>query len=121
MVNKMEYGWPVVKPQYTEALVKDVANEGFNFVRVPLDTRIFYTSMSGEPGEYFNGDSTQVNTKELKNVDELISWCIDNGIHVCFDVHTTPGGYMVGGDEEASRVVAHFSKLKCRLMPETRT
>ena len=103
LVNKMEYGWPVVKPQYTEALVKDVANEGFNFVRVPLDTRIFYTSMSGEPGEYFNGDSTQVNTKELKNVDELISWCIDNGIHVCFDVHTTPGGYMIGGDEEASR------------------
>ncbi|MBQ9360802.1 MAG: cellulase family glycosylhydrolase [Lachnospiraceae bacterium] len=105
IVNKMEYGWRAenISGDYTKEVIDEIAAEGFNFVRVPLDTRIFYTDSTGEPGPYFEGNSDMVNTKELRNTDDMISWCIDRGIHVCFDVHSTPGGYMIGGDEEASR------------------
>ena len=85
-------------------MVDELSEVGFNFIRVVVDTRIFYLeSQYGEPGEHFDGTSDYVNTEELRNLDDLISWCIDAGIHVCIDVHNTPGGYMLGGDEEASR------------------
>ncbi len=105
LINKSEYGWipEGVDTEYTESLVNEIASEGFNFVRVPLDKRIFFLEKGGEAGPVFEGNSDQVNIRQLENVDSLIGWCIDNGIHVCFDVHSTPGGYMIGGDEEASR------------------
>ncbi len=105
LVNKTEYGWgPDGKDvDYTEELVQELADTGFNFIRVTQDTRIYFLEKSGEPGQYFNGNSDMVNIPELEQVDNLIGWCIDRGIHVCLDVHSTPGGYMIGGDEEASR------------------
>ena len=105
LVNKSEYGWgPEGKPtDYSKELVGELAEVGFNFIRVTQDTRIYFLEKSGEPGEYFSGNSDMVNIPELKKVDDLIGWCIDKGIHVCLDVHSTPGGYMIGGDEEASR------------------
>ena len=91
-------------PCFTEALVKEVAGEGFNFVRVTLDTRIVYTkNMYDETGQEFKGNTKRVNLNALKNLDDLITWCVKYGVHVCLDAHNTPGGYMLGGDEEASR------------------
>ena len=105
LMNKVEYGWgPDGKlTDYSEELVEELAEVGFNFIRVTQDTRIYFLEETGEPGEYFNGNSDMVNIQELKKVDDLIGWCIEKGIHVCLDVHSTPGGYMIGGDEEASR------------------
>ena len=105
LVNKAEYGWTWGGHQdYTKELVGELAEVGFNFIRVVIDTRNFFLEdINGEPGQYFNGTSEYVNLQQLKNVDDLIAWCIDAGIHVCLDVHSTPGGYMIGGDEEASR------------------
>ena len=105
LMNKTEYGWGPegVVTGYSEELVGEFAEVGFNFIRVTQDTRIYFLEKTGEPGEYFNGNSDIVNIPELEMVDDLIGWCIDKGIHVCLDVHSTPGGYMIGGDEEASR------------------
>ena len=105
LMNKVEYGWgPEGHPtDYSEALVDQLAEVGFNFIRVTQDTRIYFLEETGDPGQYFNGNSDMVNIQELEKVDDLIGWCIDKGIHVCLDVHSTPGGYMIGGDEEASR------------------
>lgn len=105
LMNKTEYGWGPegVVTGYSEELVGELAEVGFNFIRVTQDTRIYFLEKTGEPGEYFNGNSDIVNIPELEMVDDLIGWCIDKGIHVCLDVHSTPGGYMIGGDEEASR------------------
>jgi hypothetical protein len=105
LVNKAAYASYWGAPhEYTKELVDELSEVGFNFIRVVVDTRIFYLeSQYGEPGEHFDGTSDYVNTEELRNLDDLISWCIDAGIHVCIDVHNTPGGYMLGGDEEASR------------------
>lgn len=91
-------------PCFTEPLIKEVASEGFNFVRVTMDTRIVYSqNMFDETGQEFKGNGKKVNLNALKNLDDLITWCVKYGIHVCLDVHNTPGGYMLGGDEEASR------------------
>ncbi|MBQ6697380.1 MAG: cellulase family glycosylhydrolase [Lachnospiraceae bacterium] len=103
--SKYEYGWTCdgLDPSFTEITVKEIAKEGFNFIRVPLDTRLFFTEKVGSAGAHFHGSSDNVNLKEFQNLDNLIAWCIQNGIHVCLDVHNTPGGYMIGGDEEATR------------------
>ena len=103
--SKYEYGWTCdgLDSTFDEITVKELANEGFNFIRVPLDTRLFFTEYVGTAGAFFAGNSDNVNLNEFKNLDDLISWCIQNNVHVCLDVHNTPGGYMIGGDEEATR------------------
>ncbi|MBO6230633.1 MAG: cellulase family glycosylhydrolase [Ruminiclostridium sp.] len=108
LCNKYEYGWQaggILPTYFSEELVKEVAGQGFNFVRVTLDSRYFYADPKkrAEPGQFFDGDSSMVSTIQLQNLDNLIKWCIENDIHVCLDLHNTPGGYMIGGDEEASR------------------
>ena len=108
LCNKYEYGWQaggILPTYFSEELVKEVAGQGFNFVRVTLDSRYFYADPKkrAEPGQFFDGDSSMVSTIQLQNLDNLIKWCIENDIHVCLDLHNTPGGYTLGGDEEASR------------------
>ncbi len=102
-----EYGWLgelYLPPFFTKKLVDEIAEQGFDFIRVTLDSRIFYTKkMNGPAGPFFNGNDKNVNLNVLKNIDDLITWCVDKKIHVCLDCHNTPGGYMIGGDEEASR------------------
>ena len=106
--NKYEYGWSGsdnISMDFQESTVQEISDIGFDFVRVILDTRFFYTESHREfeAGPNFQGNSDNVNLNELKNLDDLITWCVDRGIHVCLDVHNTPGGYMIGGDEEESR------------------
>lgn len=104
--SKYEFGWTCegVLPYFTEVTFDEIANEGFNFIRVPLDTRIFFDEDgTGSAGTFFGGNSDNANLNELKNLDDMISWCVERDIHVCLDVHNTPGGYMIGGDEETSR------------------
>lgn len=66
----------------------DIAGLGFNFVRVPLDTRYFFDPENPE----------QVHLDKLKNLDDLISWSAKFGIHVCLDVHST-FGFTTDGDD----------------------
>ncbi len=88
---------------YKEETVKDMASEGFNFVRVPIDTLVFFNEVEGKTSLDFSTFEDKVNTKQLANMDEFIGWCIENGIHACIDVHHTPGGNMRGNDEEMGR------------------
>jgi len=66
----------------------DIAGLGFNFVRVPLDTRYFFDPENPE----------QVHLDKLKNLDDLIGWSAKFGIHVCLDVHSTLG-FTTDGDD----------------------
>lgn len=129
--NMFEYAWVTVEPyvsdmneyiekndsvdwdlvvnsnQFQEKVFEDVAQTGYNFVRIPLDTRFFFTDDDyynvEATGQVFKGDSEVYNVDNWKNLDRAIEWCIDRNMHVCIDVHSTPGGYMIGGDEEESR------------------
>ena len=70
---------------------QDVANAagfGFNFLRAPLDVAIIFK----------DGDSSKVNAAALQNMDNLLIWGIQNHIHICFDVHNTPG-FSTDGDD----------------------
>lgn len=93
--------------QYSESTIDAIADAGYNFVRVLLDTRFFFTDdeyfNNESTGQVFNGSGDTYNVNNWQKLDQVIEWCIAKDIHVCFDVHSTPGGYMIGGDEEASR------------------
>lgn len=73
---------------YEKEYVEILGEQGFNFVRAPLDSRVI-----------FNGsDMSMVNPAYLENMDDLIEYCAEEGIHVCFDLHDMPGFY-TGGDD----------------------
>ncbi len=77
---------------------------GFNFVRLPMDYRIW---IKGD-------DWTQFNEKQLQDIDQAVAWGEKYGIHVCINFHRAPG-YTVAKppepkslwtDAEAQRVCA---------------
>lgn len=92
----MEYdGQPQV---FLREDMENISELGFNFVRVPLDTRLFFCME----------DPSRVHLEKLVNLDELVSWGAACGTHVCIDVHSSLG-FTTDGDNtndaiwEASR------------------
>ena len=69
--------------------VERIADMGFDFVRVTLDFR----SVFGD------GKTTDmVRTRFVASMDDLINWCAERGVHICFDIHQAPG-FNTGGDD----------------------
>jgi aryl-phospho-beta-D-glucosidase BglC (GH1 family) len=77
---------------------------GFNFVRLPMDYRIWIV----------NGDWNKINEDALRNIDQAIAYGEKYHIHVCLNFHRAPG-YTVAHphetrdlwtDPEAQRVCA---------------
>ena len=87
--NLQEYGFEYAgQPQvFIREDMENISSLGFNFVRVPLDTRIFFDW--DDPGK--------VHLEKLVNLDELISWGAEFGTHVCVDVHSS-FGFTTDGD-----------------------
>ena len=94
---------------FSEADIKRVADQGMNFVRIPLTVQDIYKK---EDGKEF------VSRGCVKYLDELVNLCARYGIHVCFDVHNCPGFYTVRGgfgvtifsDEEQQDLFCDFWK-----------
>ncbi len=122
IVDKAEFAWSWVivetnpenitpehlkVTEYDEETVLEIAEAGYNYVRVSIDTRYFFTEGQYQSPEYagqnFYGSIDAVNIKQYEELDRLIEWCIENNIHVCIDCHSTVGGLMIGGDEESTR------------------
>lgn len=83
-----KFGGEEERYNFNEQDIVDLASFGFNFVRVPITyTTIFLTE----------DNTTDLCEANLINMDALIGWCIENGIHVCLDIHGTPG-HMTGSD-----------------------
>ena len=73
---------------YEKEEIDIISSYGFDFVRVPLDARMI-----------FQGNSTDmVNPAFLETMDDLVEYCAEAGIHVCFDLHDMPGFYTAGDD-----------------------
>lgn len=71
------------RPDPQEANLREldfIANEGFNFVRIPTDYN-FWTR-----GDYFHHDE-----RILAYIDRYIEACNERGLHVSFNVHRVPG------------------------------
>lgn len=75
-------------PQETD--FRQIHAFGFNFVRIPMDYRIWIA----------NGDWTQINEDALKAVDQIVALGGKYGIHVCLNFHRAPG-YTVAEPREA--------------------
>ncbi|MBV8890116.1 MAG: cellulase family glycosylhydrolase [Alphaproteobacteria bacterium] len=65
-----------------------IARWGFDFVRLPLDYRIW----TPQPGQY--------NELQLKELDQAVEWAGARGIHVDLCLHRAPG-YSVAGKIDA--------------------
>lgn len=90
VTNMIQYDeLPEGQPQeFSREDMENISEFGFNFVRVPLDTRLFFDL--DDPG--------LVHLDKLVNLDELISWGAEYGVHICVDVHNT-FGFSTDGDD----------------------
>lgn len=79
--------------RYEKEEIDVLAAQGFNFVRAPLD---FHDIFRGT-------DTSEVNEAFLQNMDRLIEYCAENGVHICFDLHDMPG-FTTGGDDAKIRL-----------------
>lgn len=81
--NMQEYGFECDgQPQvFIREDMENISKLGFNFVRVPLDTRLFFDW----------DDPSKVHLEKLVNLDELVSWGAEFGTHICIDVHFSFG------------------------------
>ncbi len=89
---------------FAEADFRRIADWGFNFVRLPMDYRLWIV----------DGDPEQFDENVLREIDAAIAWGERYGIHVCLNLHRAPG-YTVARpaeemdlwtDEEAQRLTA---------------
>jgi aryl-phospho-beta-D-glucosidase BglC (GH1 family) len=81
-----------------------ISQWGFNFVRLPMDYRLWIR----------NGNWEELDEATLKEIDQAVAWGNQYGIHVCINFHRAPG-YTVASpaetrslwtDPEAQRVCA---------------
>ena len=77
-----------ISMKYTESEIAAIASCGFNFVRAPLDANILFDGT----------DAGRISAGYLQTMDELVNWCAEYGIHVCFDLHDMPG-FITDGDD----------------------
>jgi endoglucanase len=78
-----------------------IAELGFNFVRLPLDYRMWIE----------NNDWTKFREPTLKEIDEAVEWGGRHGVHVCLNFHRAPG-YTVARPPEAKSVWSDDEALR---------
>ncbi|MBN1268385.1 MAG: cellulase family glycosylhydrolase [Kiritimatiellae bacterium] len=66
----------------TEADLAEMATDGFNTIRVPINYRLL--SPAGTPGVYDEAG--------FQKLDQIIQWCANQGLYVILDLHACPGG-----------------------------
>ncbi|MFC5401456.1 glycoside hydrolase family 5 protein [Cohnella soli] len=73
--------WETYYDRYvTEADIEQIAAEGFNSVRVPLNAR------------FLLDDEGTCREDRLRRIDELLGWCRKHEIYAILDLHGAPGG-----------------------------
>ena len=66
---------------YKESDFQMISELGFNFVRLPMDYRLWIK----------DGDWTQFDQQQFKEIDHAIEWGKKYQIHVCLNFHRAPG------------------------------
>jgi endoglucanase len=73
--------WNTYYDRYVgEADIARIAEEGFNSVRVPINSRFLLT----EDGQY--------KERNFERLDLLLEWCRDHRVYAILDLHGAPGG-----------------------------
>jgi hypothetical protein len=76
---------------YHEDDFRLIARLGFNFVRLPMDYRVWIV----------DGDWNRFNEDMLREIDQAVGWGGQYGVHVCLNFHRAPG-YTVASPKEAT-------------------
>lgn len=79
LLEKFSKDWSN-KP-YLESDFRQIAALGFNFVRLPMNYRVWIE----------DGDWTRFNENTLKELDQAVAWGRKHGVHVCLNFHRAPG------------------------------
>ena len=90
LLNKFYKGGDNDGP-YLESDFQLISELGFNFVRLPMDYRILIK----------DGDWTQFDQQQFREIDQAIDWGRKYNIHVCLNLHRAPG-YTVATPPEAT-------------------
>ncbi|MCC5843074.1 MAG: cellulase family glycosylhydrolase [Verrucomicrobia bacterium] len=73
--------WETFYDRYTaEADIRQIAKEGFNSIRLPLNYRLFMS------------DEGVWSESRMKRIDAMLDLCEDAGLYVILDLHGAPGG-----------------------------
>jgi hypothetical protein len=81
--EKAEQFWEIYYDRYTsEEDIRQIAAEGFNSVRVPINARMLIEDR--EPVTFRAG--------RIELIDRVIAWCRSYGLYVILDLHGAPGG-----------------------------
>jgi aryl-phospho-beta-D-glucosidase BglC (GH1 family) len=87
--NKFNLEWSL--HPFAEADFQFIGSHGFNFVRLPVDYRVYTVGTNW----------TRFNQSALADFDRAIAWANTNGIHVCLNLHRIPG-YTVASPAEST-------------------
>ncbi|HEY0829390.1 MAG TPA: cellulase family glycosylhydrolase [Bacilli bacterium] len=81
--EKSEAFWEMYYDRYiTEADIRQIAAEGFNSIRVPINAR--HLIVESEPIEF--------NERHIHLIDRVIGWCRTHQLYVVLDLHGASGG-----------------------------
>jgi len=86
---------------YLEDDFRMIGDLGFNFVRLPMDYRIWIK----------NGDWNQINEEQLQQIDQAVEWGQRYGVHVMMNFHRAPG-YTVASPAEPTSLWTDASTQK---------
>ncbi|MDF2586684.1 MAG: glycoside hydrolase family 5 [Anaerocolumna sp.] len=79
-----QYFWNEYRNRYiTKEDIKLIAVNGYNSVRLPINSRNLFTKVEGEVKFIYD---------VLQYVDNAIEWCREFNIYVILDMHGAPGG-----------------------------
>lgn len=92
--NKETYHKAWLDNYCTEADVMELAQSGFNSLRVALHYNLFTLPIEEEP---VRGQDTWL-SDGFERLDKLLEWCENAGIYLILDLHAAPGGQGVNAD-----------------------
>ena len=76
--------------EFCEGDIKHLKETGYNYLRVMLS----FSTLSAP--DFPQDDVAYINLRELEDIDELVGWCMEYGVHVTITMASPPKRYMDG-------------------------
>lgn len=76
--------------EYCEGDIKHLKESGYNYLRVVLS----FSTLSAP--DFPQDDVAYINLRELEDLDELVGWCMEYGLHTTITMMSPPKRYMDG-------------------------
>ncbi len=93
-VNFENEAWQKYTPgerYYNKFEIDHIAELGFNCIRI-----VYGLSYLSDPDDVYS-----INVSELEQLDELLSWCLENNLHLMISITGMPGKWNTSIEEEA--------------------